>query len=166
MRTTHRCAALAAGLVLVVLGATGTAGAARNGTHALRRAQTQTAVDVPADTVDWFVDSGVALRAGEVFSIASSGTANWDVGDPAVGPAGLKFTRAVCAKNQYGDPSAWANTGLNCYSLVGKIGDGPVFLVGPSFKLKSPVSGELYLGFNDDYPYDNSGDFVATITTP
>lgn len=166
MRTTHRCAALALGLVLVVLAAAGTAGAGRKSTHALRRAQTQTTVDIPAATVDWFVDTHIALKANEVFSISSTGTANWDVGDPAVGPAGLKFTKTVCARNQYGDPSAWAATGLNCYSLVGKIGDGPVFLVGPTFKLRSPVDGELYLGFNDDYPYDNSGDFFATITTP
>jgi len=166
MRRTHRSAALAAGISLVVLAAAGTAGAGWKSAHGAVRTQTQTPVDVPAATVDWFVDSHVALTAGEVFSISSTGTANWDDTDPAVGPGGLSFTKAICAKNQYAQPSGWASTGLNCYSLVGKIGGGPVFLVGRAFKLKSPVSGELYLGFNDDYPYDNSGDFLATVTTP
>ena len=80
----------------------------------------------------------------------------------------LRFTKSPCAKNQYASgASAWAAPGINCYSLIGRIGtNGVVFLVGPSFQLRSPVAGELYLGFNDDVYWDNGGEFDATVTTP
>jgi hypothetical protein len=166
MRLKRRYGMVGAALLVAGLVAAGVASAGSKSSSGAKVVQTQTVVDVPADTVDNFVDSHVALTQNEQFSISATGTANWDYDHPAVGPVGLKFQHSPCAANQYADPTSWPSTGINCYSLVGKIGSGPVFLVGTRFKLKSPVAGELYLGFNDDYPYDNSGDFTATVTTP
>jgi hypothetical protein len=172
MAARKRYALALAALLLLAVTAVGVAAAASRGSSpSTVPATTTTTVDVPADTVDFWVDTHIAITAGETFSIKATGTVNWDDTHPAVGPTGLKFTKDPCAANQYADPTSWAATGINCYSLVGQIvGDNNsslvVFLVGSKFKLKSPVSGELQLGFNDDFPYDNSGDFTAVVTTP
>lgn len=169
MALRYRYAVVAAGFAVA---AVTIVGAAVAGSRSAANVQTTTVVDVPANTVDYWVDTHISISVGETFSIATTGTVNWDTTHPAVGPTGLKFTKSPCAANQYLDPTSWAATGINCYSLIGRIvGSGNnqsnvVFLVGSSFKLKSPVAGDLELGFNDDYPYDNSGDFSAAVTTP
>ena len=132
---------------------------------------TTTTLTVHSAQVDYWSNGTVHVNAGDKISIATSGTANWDPND-TVTASGIKFGRTPCAANQYADPTSWAATGINCYSVIGRIlGTGPnqsqvIFLVGTSFKLTSPVTGDLQLGFNDDYPYDNSGDFTAVVTHP
>jgi hypothetical protein len=86
----------------------------------------------------------------------------------AVTPAGIPFTNANCASNQFAGLSAipFVAPGQPCYALIGRIGTTPIiFKVGTTFALRAPMSGELYLGVNDSYFGDNSGSFSATITT-
>ncbi len=55
---------------------------------------------------------------------------------------------------------------LPALALVGRIGDGPAFLVGESLRLKvGPVKGdgELRLGINDDIVRDNEGQWLVRI---
>jgi len=56
-------------------------------------------------------------------------------------------------------------------ALVGRVGSGPVFLVGDSAKTPSGQSGRLYLCINDDLNHlygaglaDNSGSITVQIS--
>jgi hypothetical protein len=105
------------------------------------------------------------------FSIAASGSWSWG-GDPAYffGPEG------DTSSHSGGGPGwldNWVSNG-NHGSLIGYIGNDPNsassgwFNVGSSAKI-SNVTGELWLGFNDDKVSgalaDNSGSVTAVITT-
>jgi hypothetical protein len=50
-------------------------------------------------------------------------------------------------------------------ALVARIGNGRPFAVGDQRSIRAPGSGRLYLGINDDYLGDNSGEFRVNITT-
>jgi hypothetical protein len=131
-----------------------------------------TTVTVNADDPS-FIDSGIALTLKEPFSITATGKAKWTLTSRSTGPNGYRFSQSngvhTCGYDQYHPykvPSFLA-PGLNCWSLVGRIGTtGVIFFVGTSLKMRAPYSGELYLAFNDDYYPNNSGDFVATIAAP
>jgi hypothetical protein len=131
-----------------------------------------TTVTVDADDPS-FTDTGVALTLKEPFSITATGTAKWTLTSRSTGPNGYRFSQFngvhTCGYDQYHpyEVPSFLAPGLNCWSLVGRIGTaGVIFFVGTSLKMRAPYSGELYLAFNDDYYPNNSGDFVATITAP
>ena len=131
-----------------------------------------TTVTVNADNPS-FTDTGVALTLNESFSITATGKAKWTHTSPSTGPNGYRFSQSngtnTCGYDQYHpyEVTSFLAPGLNCWSLVGRIGTtGVIFPVGASLTMPAPYSGELYLAFNDDYYPNNSGDFVAMITTP
>jgi hypothetical protein len=151
---------LIAGLVItvVLVIATTVAGTAE-------RAGTTTTVTVFADEPG-FTDTGVMLAEGESFNVSTSGTAKYTYTSQNVGPNGYPFPSLKCGYDQYHPymAAAYLAPGLNCWSLVGRIGPtGVIFPVGTSLDMQSPDAGQLYLGFNDDYYPNNSGTFVATI---
>src|ERR1039457_475314 len=105
-------------------------------------------------TIDGFQDTGVSLQAGEVVNLTASGIVCHNSG-------------SSCADaNGWDRPTddSFLAPGLTEVSLVGKIGSGSPFFVGTSLNLNSGQSGELYLGFNDNYFADNGGSFLVTIS--
>jgi hypothetical protein len=119
-----------------------------------------------------FTDSGVAVTLNEPFSIKAAGLAQWTQITPSTGPSGYRFPQSngthTCGYDQYHpyEAPSFLAPGLNCWSLVGRIGaTGTIFFIGTTLNMPAPLSGELYLAFNDDFYPNNSGDFVATITT-
>lgn len=121
-----------------------------------------TTVSVPSRQA--WTPTGVVLRTGERFVVAGSGYISWRPRRKGVSPQGLPFENSVCASAQYSG-RLFTAPGLTCWSLIGRIGNTNVpFFVGRKFRLISPTSGQLYLGFNDDAYGDNSGRFVARVT--
>jgi hypothetical protein len=114
-----------------------------------------------------FTDTGIALTSGEVFSVKATGTVEYG-GGSITGPAGFTFPEQRCGIDAYGPPPNFIAPGLNCWSLVAKIGNsGVIFPVGTHLKnFGSPVSGELFLGMNDNNYADNAGAWTATVKTP
>jgi hypothetical protein len=118
-----------------------------------------------------YTDSGVAVQANEQISFAASGSAKWRElcrGRCVVGPNGWSLRRPKCRQLQksrvFGKFTA---PGLPCFSLIGRIGsNSSPFEVGSSLNYTVPASasGELYLGFNDNYYIDNTGGFTAEIS--
>jgi hypothetical protein len=98
-----------------------------------------------------WTNTGFTLKAGLPVAITASGTANR--GSGSTGPAG----------NGFPCPQSCTGPGLSIGSLIGRIGTGPVFVVGVG---PTTVSGDgtLYLAFNDGWYNDNSGFFTATIS--
>jgi hypothetical protein len=48
-------------------------------------------------------------------------------------------------------------------ALIGRIDNGPAFLIGRQTSVRMPASGKLFLGINDDVVDDNSGEFQVVI---
>jgi hypothetical protein len=48
-------------------------------------------------------------------------------------------------------------------ALIGRIDNGPAFLIGRQTSVRMPASGRLFLGINDDVVDDNSGEFQVVI---
>ena len=113
-------------------------------------------ITVPANQA--WTQTGTFVNAGDVIKISASGVISIGAGWPPMAPSG-------------GAPNCGARGGfpagqLPCWSLIGKIGDGPIFEVGNGRTLRVPNSGELLLGVNDDILGDNGGNWVATIRVP
>jgi hypothetical protein len=102
-----------------------------------------------------WTDTGLTVRAGDVFRIDASGYINW-------GP-----NRSDDPNGEYSSPYN-ANRPLPNRAggaLIGRIGNGQPFFVGSGTQsFRAANSGRLYLGINDDYLQDNSGSFRVMIS--
>ena len=119
-------------------------------------------LQLPADS-EW-VDSGVYLREGERVIINADGRISLSDApdfDGWVGPEG--FT-TPCAPIE---DSLCVMEGAPYGILIGQIGDGDPFRIGPRTELIATQTGSLYLAVNDNYGLfgDNSGEFEITIAT-
>jgi hypothetical protein len=157
-----------AALAILISGVSATALASSNFTKS-----TTKTVSVP--TAHRWTDTGISLSQGKKFSISARGIVSYNGGVTHVGPNGKNLSGDTnqgnfCLSVQY---SAHAGTfarfpaqHVPCWSLIGKIGStGMPIFIGKSFSAQAPVSGELFLGFNDQVLSDNQGSYSASITT-
>jgi hypothetical protein len=101
----------------------------------------------------------VYLSRGDALGITAAGQVYIDPSYPQ-GPAGNpSCTPAV---NYAAASATFPAPRLPCWSLVARIGNGPVFEVGTT-KLSTATSGRLYLGVNDGDFTDNSGSWTVNI---
>ena len=109
-----------------------------------------------------FTDTGISVVQNQLLVVQASGDMNW-------------YTGVCDACHSSPDGTPWSQCsdetpgivvpGLACWSLIGKIGAaGRPFQVGTFLSLEAPVSGELYLGVNDNNYVDNTGSWIATVT--
>jgi hypothetical protein len=127
-----------------------------------------------SSTVPW-TDTGINIASGSQLDITASGLVAYALNIAMVNANGGDWTGA-----QFFADSVFPNT--TTHSLIGKIGgttdvgtgapvpegtpgNGPGF-VGTSYSEVIPISGELFLGFNDEVGsfQDNSGSFLVTIS--
>lgn len=116
-------------------------------------------LEVPGDGTS-YVDSGIEVSAAQPLEITACGQV-------FINSAGYP---AFKAGGDDACPGAWRPAftvpELPCWALIGRIGDGTPFLVGPSFTIPEDTpAGRFYLGVNDDNPTDNSGSFRVTVET-
>lgn len=105
--------------------------------------------------VDWN-DAGITLRANQEIWLESSGRVQWGR-DRRHGPAG--------------EPNSPRNDGRpmpsrNAAALIGKIGERSTdyfFLGDETGPIRIRTSGRLFLGVNDDFLNDNSGNFRVIV---
>ena len=119
---------------------------------------------------DSFVGAGIAVRVGDVVTINANGYVHF--GGPPIthlGPAGIPSGSkcSAIAKGQARN-SRWPAPGLACWSLIGRIGTGSPFEIGANAIVHAHRAGDLFLGVNDNYLPDNSGQFsvVVTVSAP
>jgi Ca2+-binding EF-hand superfamily protein len=112
---------------------------------------------VRVDSGQRWTDTGVTVRAGDTVTISADGSIVMSTTDPndTATPAGSRTGRRADAS-----PLPLAPAG----ALIARIGNSAPILVGNRDTLRTPVSGRLYLGVNDDHLPDNSGEYRATIT--
>jgi hypothetical protein len=112
-----------------------------------------------------WTQTGMSVTAGERLTIQASGSMNWYTGgcptpgNCTVDPNGVAWARCGTIAPAIVAP------GINCWSLIGRIGGSAPFEVGTSLTLTASTSGELDLGVNDNNFCDNTGSWVATVTS-
>lgn len=105
---------------------------------------------------DHWTHTGVRLRQGDIVRVETSGNVVVVPGQPGVGPEGT--TRAGVGNPRLPDRPAGA--------LLGKIGDGgePFFIGAREHTFRADRDGVLWLGVNDDYFDDNTGELRVRIS--
>ncbi|HEY5172273.1 MAG TPA: hypothetical protein VIK54_11170, partial [Acidimicrobiia bacterium] len=96
-----------------------------------------------------FTSTGVALRSGDTIAIGATGRIHFGSSPiDRVAPAGIP-RGAVCQKvntraghtaKLFPDPAA------DCWSLIARVGTGPIFAVGAKTTVKVTSKGDLLLG--------------------
>lgn len=109
----------------------------------------------------------IVLYAGDSLEVNASGEIYFvRPGSDRTNPDGCRLLTAdPCANKVLPDPhfeSLVPDVWLG--SLVGRIGDGPGFLVGRTGVVVADRPGLFYLGYNDSYYADNEGDFSVTVS--
>ncbi|NOX57002.1 MAG: sulfatase-like hydrolase/transferase [Planctomycetes bacterium] len=130
----------------------------------------QTAVTVPGNQ-PW-TDAGLFVRAGEILAIEAEGRVRvqqrrlWEPPSAEwVGPEGSFLVADDVARQRFPLP-AGKHGPAPCFCLIGRIGDGPPFVIGKSRSWKAERSGWLWLGINDFNPNDNDGAFTVRVSKP
>jgi hypothetical protein len=109
------------------------------------------AISIPANQ-QW-VDTGITVRRGDRIAFNASGEITVAPGANA-GPGG----NTSVAHGNYPVPSAAVG------ALIGKVGNGSPFAIGANAAaMAMPANGRLYIGVNDDYYGDNSGNFAVSV---
>lgn len=104
-----------------------------------------------------WTDTGTFVNAGDEIAITASGGVTMGLGWTLVPPSGR-------SPNCTG--SGFPIREIPCWSLIGRIGNGPMFYVGNERTLSASNVGELFLGVNDNVLWDNGGSWVANIIAP
>lgn len=102
-----------------------------------------------------WTDTGITVRAGDVFRVDASGYINWgpNRSDDADGEVNSPYNSGRPVPNRAGG------------ALIGRIGNGAPFFIGSGVQsFRAGTTGRLYLGINDDYVGDNSGSFRVMVT--
>jgi uncharacterized protein YigE (DUF2233 family) len=101
----------------------------------------------------------VTVQQGETISFSATGEIQWSNGkDARVGPNGSTWK----LKAKLG---SYPVRTMGAGGLIGKIGaNGAAFAVGERMTITASESGPVYLGINDNFFTENSGNFKVTIT--
>ena len=103
-------------------------------------------------------DTGVFLSIGESFSVTANAADLWN----------NSGTDPTYVSNADGHPSQAGSIGGltdSIGSLVGEIGNGPLFHVGTSYSSFAGVQGELKLFYFDSDAYNNTGSVDVEVST-
>src|SRR5579872_1177731 len=126
---------------------------------------------VPGDR-QW-VDSGVDVVAGRPLTIVGKGRVRIgklrakrrDDAELDIGPEGTFFYSDSLSHEEF--PLAAAGNGpAPCFCLIGRIGHGPAFYIGPERSWIPEQTGRLWLGINDFDASANTGEFFAEVSHP
>jgi hypothetical protein len=129
--------------------------AANTAPAAVGSAGTTAAQGVTVSSQMQWTPTGIAVRRGEWVTFSSTGDVKiGGEGNPTANPDGV--TTGARAPDA---PVAAAPAG----ALVGKIGNGPAFLIGGRNRVQMNAAGQLFLGVNDGHLQDNEGSFQVQV---
>ena len=127
---------------------------------------------VAVDAKQGWTDSGFDVTAGDAITIQADGRIVFrkrklvNDSDPVTsGPNGTYHYRDDVVEKPFPLPAA-AGGPAPPYSLIARIGNGPVFYVGANKSFIAKQTGRLQLGINDYRLDDNSGQFTVRIRKP
>ena len=100
-----------------------------------------------------WIDTGIDVQAGEVVTVTADGSIRFARDGGAVSAAG--------AGNGRTDGAPMPNAPVG--ALIARFGTSTPVLVGENRTMRAPRAGRLYLGVNDNYFDDNTGQFNVTV---
>jgi Ca2+-binding EF-hand superfamily protein len=103
-----------------------------------------------------WTDTGINVRAGDTITFDGQGTVR--ISNNRNDIAGVGGT--LSGRREANAPLPNQTAG----ALIARIGNSPPLFIGNRRSVRAPFGGRLYLGVNDDYLDDNSGDFQVTVT--
>jgi hypothetical protein len=103
-----------------------------------------------------WTDTGITVRAGDTITFDGQGTVRISKARNDI--AGVGGTLSGRREANAPLPNQVAG------ALIARIGNSPPLFIGNRRSVRAPFGGRLYLGVNDDYLEDNSGDFQVTVT--
>lgn len=105
--------------------------------------------------------TGIDLHAGDAFAATAEGTIVTNASGSTASPQGVAPDCRVAGSVHI----PFEAPQLPCWSLLGRIGPkGSVFEIGNRADLVATSSGQLFLGINDNFFGDNSGNWTARVT--
>ena len=107
--------------------------------------------------IPW-TDTGIQIKKGDEITFEATGEVEWTTGKK-VGPEGSQSK----LKSQF-PIRPYPSVNIGAGGLIGKVGQGRVFVVGKSATIMADRTGLLYLGINDNFFRNNSGQFSVSIT--
>jgi hypothetical protein len=111
---------------------------------------------ITVDPTEQWNDTGLWVEAGDMLTFDAQGRIRMSSGgDDVASPSGSRLGRMAPNAPLPAQPA-----GL----LLARIGNSAPVPVGAHRTARAPVSGELYVGVNDDYVGDNSGAYRVNIT--
>jgi Ca2+-binding EF-hand superfamily protein len=102
-----------------------------------------------------WTDTGITIRAGDTITFDGQGTVR--ISNARNDIAGVGGTLSGRREANAPLPNQVAG------ALIARIGNSPPLFIGNRRSVRAPFGGRLYLGVNDDYLDDNSGDFQVTV---
>lgn len=103
-----------------------------------------------------WTDTGITVRAGDTITFDAQGTVRLSSARNDVAGVGGTLSGRREADAPLPNQTAGA--------LIARIGNSPPLFIGNRRAVRAPFGGRLYLGVNDDYLGDNSGDFQVTVS--
>ena len=111
---------------------------------------------VRVDANQPWTDTGVTVRAGDTINFDAQGTVRFSNNRNDIAGAGGTLSNRREASAPLPNQAAGA--------LIARIGNSRALFIGNRQSVRAPFSGRLYLGVNDDYLDDNSGDFQVAVS--
>lgn len=110
---------------------------------------------VYVDANQRWTDTGIDVQAGETIVVDAQGSARLsdDANDTASPEGSQAGRRAADAPVRQGPAGG----------LIARVGNGAPTFVGARGSMRASTSGRLYLGVNDDYLNDNSGEYRVNV---
>lgn len=110
---------------------------------------------VVVDSTREWTDTGLMVRAGDTISLQADGTVRLsDQRNDIADPSGSRLNRTAIDA-----PLGRAPAG----GLIARVGNSAPVFVGNRQTFRAPASGRLYLGVNDDFLDDNTGQFRVMV---
>jgi hypothetical protein len=102
-----------------------------------------------------WTDTGIDVRVGDTITFDAQGTVR--ISNDRNDIAGVGGTLSGRREANAPLPNQVAG------ALIARIGNSAPMFIGNRRSVRAPFSGRIYLGINDDYLNDNSGDFQVTV---
>ena len=109
--------------------------------------------------------TSIILKTGDSVTVTASGRMQFGGGQIAnMAPPGIPFGKKCDAINlKQPRRKHFPALGLNCWSLIARVGGQSAIEVGSSATFRAANAGKLELGLNDNYVNDNQGEWKATV---
>ena len=111
---------------------------------------------ITVNPTERWTDTGMWVEAGDLIDFDAEGSIQMSAnGNDEATPAGSRLGRRANDAPLRNSPAG---------ILIARIGNSAVIAVGDHRTARAPMSGELFLGVNDDYLQDNRGEYRVSVT--